>query len=145
MTASNHAVFGALIAVTIPHPVIAIPLALASHFVLDSLPHYGKSNRINFPLLLGIDGTLVLILLSLLTITKPDHWQLMVICALVALSPDFMWLPGYIRELKKLPAKPFNLIMKFHSIIQWGERPYGMSIEVPWLIAMSFILLTVAR
>jgi hypothetical protein len=35
-----HALVGAAIAVAIPNPVIALPLAFASHFVLDMVPHW---------------------------------------------------------------------------------------------------------
>jgi hypothetical protein len=32
---------GAIIALAISQPLIALPLAFVSHFVLDALPHYG--------------------------------------------------------------------------------------------------------
>ena len=35
-----HAAVGAAIAAKIPNPAIALPLAFASHFVLDTLPHW---------------------------------------------------------------------------------------------------------
>ncbi|MFZ1324307.1 MAG: hypothetical protein WAQ57_04090 [Candidatus Saccharimonadales bacterium] len=38
----NHAAAGAGIALAVRQPLLALPLALASHFVLDALPHYGK-------------------------------------------------------------------------------------------------------
>src|SRR5690242_2115662 len=40
MTATNHALSGAVIALAVKNPVLAIPLAFVSHFVLDLLPHY---------------------------------------------------------------------------------------------------------
>ena len=42
MTATNHALTGAAIATLgKATPICAIPLAFASHFVCDSLPHFG--------------------------------------------------------------------------------------------------------
>ncbi len=41
MTGFNHAVTGALIAGAVGNPFLAIPLAFASHFVLDAIPHFG--------------------------------------------------------------------------------------------------------
>jgi len=35
-----HVIVGAAIATKIPNPVIALPLVLASHFVLDMTPHW---------------------------------------------------------------------------------------------------------
>jgi hypothetical protein len=40
MTLTNHLLTGAAIAKLLPSPV-AIPIAFASHFVLDALPHFG--------------------------------------------------------------------------------------------------------
>ena len=40
MLETPHVVIGAAIATKIPNPYIAIPLALASHFVLERVPHW---------------------------------------------------------------------------------------------------------
>ncbi|HTK03413.1 MAG TPA: hypothetical protein VL401_01430 [Alphaproteobacteria bacterium] len=40
MLETPHVAVGAAIAVAIPNPFIAIPLAFASHFVLDMVPHW---------------------------------------------------------------------------------------------------------
>ena len=40
MTATAHALVGGAIAAYIPNPAIGIPLALASHPVLDMIPHW---------------------------------------------------------------------------------------------------------
>lgn len=38
-----HTALGALIAVKIPNPLISLPLAFLSHFVLDFVPHWNPS------------------------------------------------------------------------------------------------------
>src|SRR3989344_6628753 len=40
MTATGHAIIGTVIAAKIADPVLAAPLALASHFLADALPHW---------------------------------------------------------------------------------------------------------
>src|SRR6202050_887638 len=40
MTLTNHLLTGVHLAMVFPAP-IAIPLAFASHFILDALPHFG--------------------------------------------------------------------------------------------------------
>ena len=40
MTATGHALIGTAIAVSIPNPVIAIPLAILSHIAADAFPHW---------------------------------------------------------------------------------------------------------
>ena len=36
---------GAVIAFTVKKPLLALPLAVLSHFVLDSIPHFGDNNQ----------------------------------------------------------------------------------------------------
>lgn len=40
MLETPHVIVGATIATKIPNPLISIPLAFASHFVLDRIPHW---------------------------------------------------------------------------------------------------------
>jgi hypothetical protein len=61
MTATNHVITGAILVAAIKNPVVALPLALASHFVLDYLPHFGdktgltKRTTNRFKVMIGID------------------------------------------------------------------------------------------
>jgi hypothetical protein len=47
MTATGHAVIGVVIAAVFPNPVIAIPLALASHVAADAFPHWDAGTNRN--------------------------------------------------------------------------------------------------
>lgn len=38
-----HTLVGALIATKIPNPIISLPLAFASHFLVDRIPHWNPS------------------------------------------------------------------------------------------------------
>lgn len=40
MLETPHVALGAAIAVAVPNPLVSIPLAFASHFVLDMVPHW---------------------------------------------------------------------------------------------------------
>lgn len=40
MLETPHALVGAAIATKIPNPIVALPLAFASHFLLDMVPHW---------------------------------------------------------------------------------------------------------
>lgn len=40
MLTTPHAIVGAAIATQIPSPLVSLPLAFASHFILDMLPHW---------------------------------------------------------------------------------------------------------
>ena len=40
MTATGHAIIGTVIAAKVGNPVIAVPVAVASHFLADAVPHW---------------------------------------------------------------------------------------------------------
>jgi len=45
MTATSHAIVGSVIAAKIGNPALAVPIALASHLVLDSIPHWDTATN----------------------------------------------------------------------------------------------------
>lgn len=143
MTGSNHVVAGALIATVVQQPVAAIPLAFLSHFVLDALPHYGDTDQRSwlnrhFSYVLIIDGLITTIFLMSILILQPSGWLVMIIAGLVAVSPDLLWLPYYLAYLKH-EHKEDTKLAAFLKWIQWGERPWGIYVEVVWLVA-SWVL-----
>jgi len=148
MRAINHALTGAIIGLSLPSPLLALPLALASHFVCDAIPHYGggKSTVSSkyFTIGLVVDALLCILLVLLLGFSQPAHWLLASSCAFLATAPDLLWIPGYIRVRNK---KPFNLgknwLMRFVSTIQWFERPIGAAVEFAWFIAASSVLFAI--
>lgn len=146
MTATNHALTGAIIGLSLGNPYIAIPCALVSHFVCDSIPHFGFQGKKaisskNFARLLVIDATACGILVVLLGVSHPLHWLLAAVCAFTASSPDFMWLPEFIRARRHQRPKRRRHILHFHHVIQWFQRPIGALVEVAWFGAALTILL----
>jgi len=144
MTATNHIVTGALIATALHNPLVAVPVAFLSHFAMDCLPHFGKKTykTVEFVQLLVADVFLASVLLLILIIARPDHWLLLIACGIVAASPDLMWIAKFIHKVKTGEAfpKPKYLITRFHHFIQWGERPWGMAIELPWFAIFLTLL-----
>ena len=144
MVATNHALTGAIIGLSIGHPV-ALPLAFMSHFVLDAIPHYGEhpdhiqSRR--FVVQLIIDASLCGVLVLFLAASSPAHWLLAVVCAFLAASPDFMWIPKFLRARRGQPEKGSDsLIIRFHTRIQWFQRPAGAAVEAVWLAVSLTVL-----
>lgn len=150
MVAINHALAGAFTAVAIGRPVLALPAALLSHFVIDSLPHwnyqvpYGPKLRqtvIGFDL---IASSLVLILLGLTL--NVDFW-LFFLGGFLGMLPDLMWLP-YILSGKPSPIDkktPLHRLRRFHSKIQWSETTKGLFVEVVWFILMLSAILYIGK
>jgi hypothetical protein len=147
MTVTNHVLSGALIGSLLPLP-LAIPVAFASHFVLDALPHYGikqkKRNRSRSYRSILLGDSLLGIGLSLSMLVM-HQWTLF-IPALAAYSPDIMWIFYYLRQGHDLYLRPTNRFFKFHQSIQRYERPWGIYIElVLALIMLPFFIMQVVK
>jgi hypothetical protein len=145
MQALNHAVFGSLIAVTINEPALAIPLALGSHFVMDSIPHYGedpkmprgsKSYYVRILADLSVSALMVLFFLSL----HPVNPALLILCALAAVMPDFLWPLALVIKQKG----PLWAFFVFHKRIQTESRS-GIFIEAGWFVVTSALVIIKIR
>jgi hypothetical protein len=146
VTATNHALTGALIGLTISNPFIAIPAALLSHFVCDAIPHFGMGEGFMktkvFRRMLIIEALLCVLLVVFLAGTAPAHWPLAAVCAFVATSPDFLWIPLYCQTLRGKQFV-FTGFYKFASDIQWFEKPIGGVVELVWFIGGIFLLASI--
>lgn len=142
MTGFNHAAVGGLIATVLPLP-IALPLAFASHFVLDALPHYGiphhdRDKSRTWRAIGVIDFIAAWVIIGGLA-AYWQHWEIF-IAGLVAASPDFVWVARIFR------TKSFNLsenqskFNRWHARIQRFERPWGIYLEVPLAMGLFFFL-----
>ena len=145
MTATNHALTGAVIGLVVASP-LALPLAFLSHYVLDALPHYGwpepEKKRLKsdtFRNYLIVEAIVCFIIVFVLFISQPGNWVLAALCAFLAAMPDFFSFNRYRNTRKSLPHQP-NTYERFASKIQWFERPIGAVVEVAWLIGMGTIL-----
>lgn len=143
MTATNHALTGALVATVVKQPWLAVPLAFASHFVCDAIPHFGAN--LKFPgramyTWLVIDGFTALFFAIFLIYKGVENPVLLAICGFVAMSPDLAWLYyGLKGQLSKL--KSYDPISKFHSKIQLYQKPPGLVIEFIWAFLMVTLII----
>jgi hypothetical protein len=151
VTATNHALTGAIIGLVVGEPLIALPAALASHFVCDALPHFGSSisptKRLktdNFRNYLILEAFLCFLLVVCLAIFQPQHWLLASVCAFLATSPDLLWINKYLK-LRRGKQWKRNAYEKFAGNIQWFEKPIGAVVEAAWFIAALVILIPFLR
>ena len=145
MTGTNHALTGAVIVTAVSVPLIALPLAFMSHFVLDSLPHFGESyvNRKKISKIIWtIDLVFLFLFLAGLTVT--GNWLLLT-GALLAISPDLAWIYRFIVDEKfgKLHPKPTNRFNSFHISIQKYESKRGIFVEIAWFVIFIIILIKI--
>jgi hypothetical protein len=147
MTATNHALTGALIGLVVGNPAVALPAAFASHFICDAIPHYASSippeKRLKTNLFrnyLIAEAGLCFLLVVCLTVAQPRHWLLADICAFLAASPDLFWINRYVKTRAGRAWRP-NLFSKFAGGIQWFQRPIGAVVEAAWFVAGIALLL----
>lgn len=145
MTATNHALTGAIIGLVIGNP-IALPLAFLSHYVLDALPHFGwpgeegkrlKSNT--FRNYLIAEACICFLIVLILFIAHPANWYLAAVCAFLAALPDWFSFNRY-RHIKNGEQHAPNLYERFASKIQWFEKPIGGIVELAWASSAIIIL-----
>jgi hypothetical protein len=150
VTATNHALTGAAIALIINEPVLAIPVAFLSHYVIDVLPHFGIPGSIKErnKSLLGRVVVLVdafcfitsLIVLPLLAHRINVNPWLVLACMLAAFAPDAVYLIRFPKELKTGEFIKGGVFSRFHRKIQLCERPWGILVEVVFMGLMLIFL-----
>lgn len=146
MTGFNHGMTGAVIALSVHQPVLAVPLAFLSHFATDLIPHFGLSeddlfNR-HFNAILILDFVFAVFMMAILAIVFPSHLILIWLCMIAAASPDLMWAYHhlYVARYKKRPLK-LGRIAKMHHKIQWSQTFPGILVEASWFILMGAVIL----
>ena len=145
MTGFNHGLTGALIAAYLPLPV-ALPVALASHFILDTLPHYGiphsRRNKSKFWKVFFTIDTLATLGLALYAIF--DHHFILFLGGLAGVIPDFLWVGKVVRTRSFDLSEHSNWFTRWHASIQKLERPWGLWIEIPVAVILFYTVFFIA-
>jgi hypothetical protein len=163
MRATIHALTGAAIAMAVKQPALAIPAAFLSHFVLDAVPHYNPPKRIrnnfknyqesyekafklkSFTLIFGLDMVLFAITLLTVPLLAPSGVSPLTVffSALAGAAPD---LDGGLRflfrhfGLSRKKSKDNYWFSRFHLWFQWMERPWGIYVELVWLVLIIWAI-----
>lgn len=148
MTGLNHAATGALVAVAVKQPALALPLAFLAHFAVDAVPHwnYGVRGRLR-RVIMSIDllGSASLLVVLALILTTPA-W-LVIACGFLCILPDAFWLPEILYGKPPVIHK-YTLIgsvREFHRKIQWSETSRGLIFEVLWFGGVLALILLVGH
>jgi hypothetical protein len=130
-----------LVATVVSNPVIGLGLALASHLLLDVIPHFGVDPRrlkLFLPVLL-VDMLLAASVLLTIIISQPaDAWYL-VACGVVASSPDLLNLPFFVSLLRRREHR-FGIVQRFLTRIQKSETVPGLAVEIVWFLVTGSLL-----
>jgi hypothetical protein len=144
MTGMNHALTGGLLAKYLPAP-IALPLALASHFILDSLPHYGIPHKQRdkswfWRIFFTCD---FIITLSFAILQIKWHHYIIFLGGFLGMAPDLIWVGQVTKDRSFKLRTNTNRYTRWHAKIQRYERPWGIWIEIPVaLVLFYFVFLT---
>ncbi len=149
MTTSNHILAGTLIALTVKTPLLVLPLAFMSHFLLDALPHYGyegsgysEAFRHKLTYVMEALGAIGILLLAA---SGALGWSLVLLAAFFAVLPDFEWLYRYFLFERKGLEPPKTFLTDFHRKIQWCERSWGIIPEVIFFVLGYALLLNIMK
>lgn len=138
----NHTTTGIVIALTIREPAVVLPLAFASHFILDMIPHHGNDVRFirgqnAYNQKVVLDGLASLAVLLVALMLKPQQSAIIGLGVFFSILPDLLW------PISLLKLKHHGLLwrfFKFHKGIQRSETPAGIKIEIFWLALSGSIL-----
>ncbi len=136
MLETPHVFVGAVIASKIPNPLIAIPLAFASHFILETVPHwnphlntetekFGKPTK-KSTIITIVDSTVALVSGSLIAwqaLPNTNQAILILACCLASVLPDLLEAPYFFLKIRTAWVKKW---IKFQKSLQndtsfyWG-------------------------
>lgn len=142
MTGINHVLTGGIIGAAVASPAV-FPVALASHYLLDMLPHYGVEHdsehatdkvwRIDFVLIAAF------IIYAIVAGLNDQPWIL--VGAAVAMVPDLAWVYRFAihERFGARPARKKNLLNRVHANIQKHESSDRLWIEAAMLMLLTII------
>lgn len=145
MTATGHAIIGTVIAAKIGNPALAIPIAFASHFLADALPHWDtatnrdKKSKTRFLVETFADVSIGFILsLGLLVWLFPATNMLYAFMLIIVSElPDWLTAPYLFFTIK---AQPFLAIYKLQKKFDTElGLPWGFINQAAVLIALVFL------
>jgi len=142
----THTITGAVIGEKISNPIIISLIALASHFILDSLPHSDLKVPTKFDTwkFLRILPDIIPAILIYITFifTYPDQWLTIHLGITCAILPDFLSLSKYMPKFQKIMA-PLN---NWHKKIQWQldsnfkKKILGLLTQIIYITILIIIL-----
>ena len=154
MTATAHALVAGAIYRAIPNPVYSLPLAFASHFIMDTIPHwdFGTNWRDRPKKMTGLfailETTLGITLAYFLFAGKGDGIPL--IATIIAGElPDWLEAPWYMffaHQNKHVPSAHANYLEKLTYRIYRMENVFHAKAKYPFgvitqVAAVAFFLL----
>lgn len=142
MTATGHALIGTVIAAKIGNPLAAVPIAIASHFLADAIPHWDTGyhrrfkSKQKFLIESAIDVFLGFVLSYALIraffpATNVSYAFLIVVMAQL---PDWLTAPYLFFDIKIVPFCWFYKMQKIFDTTK--DLPWGLVNQVVTIVAI---------
>ena len=133
MTATAHALIGASLATKIPNPLIGIPAAILSHFVVDLIPHWDTSTdhkqKTRTRLIIeAVFDVLLGFALIFLFFRNSVNLPYLFVMVLAAQSPDWLKAPS---DMFGFNIPPFSWFDSLGHKLQWRMKlPWGLVTQI---------------
>ena len=143
MTATGHAIIGTVIAAKVADPTLAIPLAIASHFLADAIPHWdiatNRKTKTKANLILEAFSDVILgLVLSFLILTflfPKTSLTYSFLMILVSQSPDWLTAPYYFFGIKS-----FKWAYKLQKMFDKDlDKPWGIITQIVFLVIIIIL------
>lgn len=146
-----HTLVGAAIATAIPNPLISLPLALASHFITDYVPHWnphlhtektkhGKISTRSYAIV-ATDATIALTLGTYIASRHlPDipRFTTILLACFLSVAPDVLEIPYYFFHMEIPWIKKLIAFQRAH---QWNVPAFwGFLAQTAVIIASLLII-----
>lgn len=128
MLETPHVALGVAIAIAIPNPLISIPLAFASHFVLDMVPHWNPHINTEMKKFGKLTN-------STLFIIGIDLFFAFVLTCFVGKTNPYIYLASFASILPDIAEGPYFLFgwrNKYLDVILRFQRSIQASANVFW-------------
>jgi hypothetical protein len=142
MLETPHVAIGAAIAVAIPNPLISIPLAFASHFLMDMVPHWNphistemkKFGKLTKPTLIFIAVDMIFATLLTIFIAKTNPY--IYLAAFMSILPDIAEGPYFLFGWRN---KYLDIVLRLQRSIQASADIFwGLTTQVVVIIASLY-------
>jgi len=149
-----HTLVAGAIAAKIGNPILAPTLSLASHFILDSIPHwdFGTNWRSRTKTTTGtyaIIDTIASLVLAWIIFTPKANPYVLALCMVTSLIPDWFEAPWYIFFVHpghEEPGKKAGFVERFFYGVYKATNKLHAKASFPWgmitqIATVTFFLL----
>lgn len=140
-----HATAGLLLATLMPDPISALVVGVASHYLLDAIPHgdthfgawlTGGHAKRRILVVESLDlGLAAIVVLALITQHPEQCWLTLTAGAIGGILPDLLWGLRFVLDNQKITIPVFTSFLHHHDRWHsWGHAKHAY--DIPFTIGI---------